>query len=238
MGLRFALSRVWGEVREGWEGFFSQRRTENSQKYPNYPVQTNPHSANRSAKSGAQPSAPPRACIAVGNATNELAKDRAQDTESNRDHRLRHANAAEWNMVCGASRALATAKLSMNWRASSLHLPPVSRATTTRRHLSHRKSSTYFLSFSSRAREHTAPSNLAAPSCAVPSAVRAHLSVISTVSWAPKNNGSLTRGLQRPCRPEPSPPRSCHVVWRCTSQLHQPLGTPWPESSLVPGPQS
>ena len=29
--------------------------------------------------------------------------------------------------------------------------------------------------------------------------------------------GTLTRGLQWPCRPEPSPPRSCHVIWRCIS---------------------
>ena len=61
----------------------------------------------------------------IGSATNELAKERAQDTESTRDHRLHHACAAEWNMACGASRALAAAKLSTNWRASSLHLPPV-----------------------------------------------------------------------------------------------------------------
>ena len=67
----------------------------------------------RSAKSGAHPSAPPRACNAVGNATNELAKERAQDTDSTRDHRLRHACAAEWNMAGGASRALAAAKLSL-----------------------------------------------------------------------------------------------------------------------------
>ena len=39
--------------------------------------------------------------------------------------------------------------MSLGWRASTLHLPAVSRVTSTRRHLP-RKSSTYFLSFSSR----------------------------------------------------------------------------------------
>ena len=140
-----------------------------------FAVQTNPHSTQRSAKSGAHPSAPPRACNAVGNATNELAKERTQDAESNRDHRLRPACAAEWNMACGASRALAAAKLRQT--GGPLHLHPVTTQEFS------------VLPFSSRAREHMAPSILAAPGCAVPPAVRAHLSVILP-NRAPKNNGS------------------------------------------------
>ena len=97
--------------------------------------------SSKSARSGAHPSTPPSACNASGRATNELAKDRATETAIMRDHRHLHARAAEWNRAGGASRALTAAKLSTNWRASSLHLPPVARATTTKRHLSPRRSS-------------------------------------------------------------------------------------------------
>ena len=163
-------------------------------------VQTNPHSANRSAKSG---------CT--------------------------HRRALQWaptNLQKGAKTQRATkttvhatpasrASLPMNWRASSLHLPPVSRATT-------RRQLNILPPFSSSAREHTAPSILAAPGCAVPSAVRAHLSVISTA-----NNGSPDARTSMALSSEPSLPRSCHVVLRCTALLHQPFGTHWPESSLA-----
>ena len=106
--------------------FFSRKQTENDLFNSHRSVEIcspyKPSLSKGSAKSGAHPSAPPKACNAVGNATNELAKERAQDIESNRDHRLRHACAAEWNMAYGTWRALAAAKLPTNWRASSLHL--------------------------------------------------------------------------------------------------------------------
>ena len=77
--------------------------------------------SSKSARSGAHPSTPPSACNASRRATNELAKDRATETAIMRDHRRLHARAAEWNRAGGASRALAAAKLSTNYRASSLH---------------------------------------------------------------------------------------------------------------------
>ena len=82
--------------------------------------------SNRSARSGAQPSAPPRGRRAAnGMATKELAKERAQDTAIILAHRRLHANAAEWNRSGGASRALTAAKLSTSWRDSSLQRPPI-----------------------------------------------------------------------------------------------------------------
>ena len=114
--------------------------------------------------------------------------DLEQDTAIIRAHQRLHANAAEWDRAGGASRALTAAKLSTNWRDSSLQRPLVSRATTSRRHLSARKSSDYFRSLS-RALVQTAPSALAAPGCAVPSDAMAHRRVMSTASRAPKNKG-------------------------------------------------
>ena len=71
------------------------------------------------------------------------------------------------------------------WKTSR-QICPVSRATTTRRHLFLLKSSEYFVSLSSPALVHTTPSTLAAPGCAVPSAADAHRGVMSTANGAPK----------------------------------------------------
>ena len=99
------------------------------------------------------------------------------------------ARQSSWPTDASMPRALTAAKPSTNWRDSSLQRPPVSRATTTRRHLSARKSSEYLRSLSSRALVQTAPSILAAPGCAVPSETRAHRMVMSTAHWAPKYKG-------------------------------------------------
>ena len=69
--------------------------------------------------------------------------------------------------------------------------PPRSRATTTRRHLSTLKSSEYFVALSSRALVHTTRHRLwlllDAPFHLLPTRTAR---VMSTASWAPKNNGS------------------------------------------------
>ena len=70
-----------------------------------------------------------RECVA--SATKELAKDRPQEVASMRDHR--RGNCAVKARV-EQSRARAAAKFSTNSTVPGLHRPPVSEATTTRRH--------------------------------------------------------------------------------------------------------
>ena len=161
----FVISTLLSEQCRAEELFFADRHTDHAllAKDVSEPaVQTYPHSAKRSAKSGAHPSSG-KGMQRSGH-QRIMSKERAQHTES---HVCATLCAAEWNMACGASRALAAAKLSTNWRASSLNVP-VPRATTTRLHLSPRKSSEYLLSFSSLAHEHTAPSVRAEPEMCSP----------------------------------------------------------------------
>ena len=77
-------------------------------------------------------------------------EDLAHETASIRIHLRRQARKTyRWRR--GASRARAAAKLSTNSTASELYLPPVSMAITTKRHLSPKSNSAYFLSLSTRA---------------------------------------------------------------------------------------
>ena len=109
--------------------------------------------------------------------------------------------------------------------------PSSPRLESNHRHLSPLKSSEYFVSLSSRALVHTAPSTLAAPGCAVPSAANRHRNVMSTQVGLQRTMGVLLQELQWPCRHAPPQPRSCREVLRCTSLSHPPLGTPWPTPS-------
>ena len=90
-------------------------------------------SQDKSAKSGMAPSTPKKF---PGCDTSEHANARPHEVAIIRDHRLCHAENMLLLRTGGASLALAAARSLMNMTASSLHLPPVSKATTTRRHLS------------------------------------------------------------------------------------------------------
>ena len=91
-----------------------------------------------------------RACGMRVGITRELAKDLQHEMASIRVHFRRQARNADRWKVGGASRPRAAAQISTNSTASGLHRPPVSKATTTRRHLSPESSSAYFLSLSDR----------------------------------------------------------------------------------------
>ena len=65
--------------------------------------------------------------------TNDAAKDEAQATLNMRVQRRSHASATWWAKKRGASRAFACASCQTNCTDSSLNLPPVSLATTTRK---------------------------------------------------------------------------------------------------------
>ena len=105
--------------------------------------------ANKSDKSGWCPSCP--SGPSERDETNEDANARPQDTASLLVQRLFHSWNADPRKNGGASRDLTSAKLWMNSVASSLHLPPVSTATTTSWHRSLVRSSWYFRSLSFRA---------------------------------------------------------------------------------------
>ena len=85
--------------------------------------------------------------------TNEDANARAQDTASILVHRRRHAKKADPRNGGGSVRARAFARSVTKSIASELHLPPVSRATTIKRHRSPSTNSWYLRSLSLRARE-------------------------------------------------------------------------------------
>ena len=83
----------------------------------------------RSARSGVTPSVPSKA---VPVEMRDAAKARLQETASTRVHRrLQARNVERCNAGC-ASRLRAAAKSATKSRASLLHRPPVSMATTTR----------------------------------------------------------------------------------------------------------
>ena len=100
--------------------------------------------ANKSDKSGWCPSCPSRP--SERGETKEDANARPQDTADILDQRLFRAWRADPRKNGGASRDLTSAKLCTNSIASSLHLPPVSTATTTSWHRSLVRSSWYFRS--------------------------------------------------------------------------------------------
>ena len=105
------------------KGEFFFLTTQNTERKFQSPFKIAPYGSSKPARSRALPSTPPRACSA-GRATNELANDRATETAIMRDHRRLHARAPERNKAGRASRALTAAKVSTNWRASSLHFLP------------------------------------------------------------------------------------------------------------------
>ena len=103
---------------------------------------------NKSNKSGG-PSVPCRST--VGGEVRELANDLAHEIDSMRPHLRAPARWADLLKIGGASRARAAARDSASSKASELHRPPVSRATTTKWHLSPSDSSAYLRSLSGRA---------------------------------------------------------------------------------------
>ena len=78
---------------------------------------------NKATASGASPSAPATACIALGAATSDVANARAHETEIMRAHRRLQARKAGFANAGGSSQARELGKLSTNWIASELHLP-------------------------------------------------------------------------------------------------------------------
>ena len=115
----------------------------------------------------------------------ELANDRPHDTDNILIHRLLHPKNAEPRSKGGAERARAPAMAFTNSTASWLHLPLVSRATTTNLQRSPATSSWYFRSLSRRARCKTAPLVCAAPAQAMPWAVNGLRRVTSIANCAP-----------------------------------------------------
>ena len=97
-----------------------------------------------------------------------------------------------------------------------LHRPPVSMATTTRRHLSPERSSAYFNSLSARAPAHTMPSTAPAPGRGVPEAVRAHLRVMSTATELRERAEGLMPELPQLFRRR----HSCQPIWHCNGLKH------------------
>ena len=110
-------------------------------------------SDNTSARDGVSPSV--GRSVLVDSSIMDAAKETAQTVLSILVHLLSHA--AWWRMKDGDSRAFAVANCQMKSTASSFHLPPVSVATTTSRHLPDSSSSGYFRSLSKRAWDRTAP---------------------------------------------------------------------------------
>ena len=105
------------------------------------------------------------------------------------DHRaVRAAATLCWRMVA-ACLALARARLLMKAAASSLHLPPTSIASTTKRQRWLWRRSGYVLSLLLRASCRAAPANLPARRLGWPSRVRGETRVVSTASWAPFQSG-------------------------------------------------
>ena len=125
---------------------------------------------------------------ACDGSTNDPAKDTAHTVLNILVQRRSHTNAIWCVMKDGTSRAFAWANCQMKSTASLLHLPPVSRATTTRRHRPLR-SSGYLFSLSTRACNRIAPSSSAAPGWASPLLVKALLRVTSTANCEPPKHG-------------------------------------------------
>ena len=139
-------------------------------------------SQDKSAKSSTAPSTPKNFSCCD---TNEHANARPHEAAIIRDHRLCHAKNMLLLRTGGASLAPTAARSLMNVTASSLHLLPVSRATTTRRLLFPSTSSMY----SARALVQTAPFTVAAFGHAWEGAVTAHRNVMSSANCAPRWRG-------------------------------------------------
>ena len=104
----------------------SVSQSENESKGSNT---SNLYSANRSAKSGAQPAK--LSGTSDRERTNEHAKALAHDTESILCHLLNQAKKADPRKTGETSRALCPANWLTKSTASELHRPPVSNPTTT-----------------------------------------------------------------------------------------------------------
>ena len=81
-----------------------------------------------------------------------IGESRAHETANMRVHRRCHAKCTDRRRTGRASRARAPASMPTNSMASLLHRPPVSSATTTKRHRLPATSSAYLVSLSRRAR--------------------------------------------------------------------------------------
>ena len=132
-------------------------------------------SLNKLTASGVSLSAPATACNALG--TNDVANART----------IWRSYAPIVSSMQGrlASPARVAPPMLVNWRdfrrTGLLYLPPLSRATTTRRHRSPANNSAYFVSLSALALSQT-PSTLADPGLGSPLLVTAPRKVMSTAS--------------------------------------------------------
>ena len=124
-------------------------------------------------------------------------------------------------------------------RASSLHRPPVSRATTTKRHLSSRRSSGYLRSLSSRALLHNGSVDGGCPWLCTPLGCEGATECdinrkLGQKSGSPEARTSIAPFVIRSHREEVHVPEF-RVEAHCCSGL---TGTPWPEFSRVQEPLS
>ena len=111
------------------------RRSQSKSKTPT--TQRDPYlgsPSNSSARSGVSPSVQHQEAFREGS-TREDAKETAHVMANIRVHRRSHMRATENCMYAGASRALECANICRVCTASSLHLPPVSMASTTSLHI-------------------------------------------------------------------------------------------------------
>ena len=144
----------------------------------------------RSAKSGTEPSTPACACGKSVGATRELAKDLPRETASIRVH----LPPGEENGPLEERRSFPCRAAATNSTAWEIHLPPVSMAITTRRHLSSESSS------------------------AVHSCSGAHNAVHSSSSRARHPRRGLTPRLPRLFRHKLAQQCSCRPTLRCIEQ--------------------
>ena len=153
---------------------------------------------NRSNKSGTGSSVPCRST--VGGEVRELANDLAHELDNMRSHLRAQARWADLLKI--------GARDSTSSKASELHRPPVSRATTTKWHLSPSSSSAYLRSLSGRALARAAPFSLAAPGsrCHSPFDVNGKLSSVVERKTSSQNFDLMLRR-----------PHSCLAAWRCTA---------------------
>ena len=111
-----------------WEEKVSQVSHESLSQYPL------PASNSTSSESGGGPPPVWHQETPQAGADSDAAKDTAHVVANMRVHRRSHIKATRNCMFEGTSRALANASIRTIWTASSLHLPPVSMASTTSLH--------------------------------------------------------------------------------------------------------
>ena len=133
---------------------------------------------------------PVNACPSVGVTRDQRSRECPTRLTTSLSHFFRHARNAERRSTSGASLAREDALSATNSKASVLHLPPVSSATTTSRHRSLATSSAYLASSSRRACDSAAPLTVAAVARGAPTEVTA---LRCAPWWRPAATTSISR---------------------------------------------